>query len=672
LILTAALTIAVIPAGICAVRFLDPSVSPQPVVDAVSDRAAEILTAAPPHAGSNSGLVLDDAEREYLWQIEHHGLVLARHGFGPLAEALSRGDQDAFRNLLAPDFIAVIPDDPREVRLDADFAHVLRREFVGRISNPSGTPDGLEIRPTKAGRPCASEFIARLMEYRRLFSSGKPPKVKLALMSLRPEKREDRNGLWQGTCQLRMWGETAGGMLSRPLGDLRASQQLGEPRKHAIHATQVSTGTDGGPGEVIVYLGFRIARPTEETLTKGKWLHGCSVNQSQIAHAPAPLMREVTAERGIDVRDFHDNWPTQSTKTTTGGVYLCDYDRDGILDMLITDVNRHALYKGLPGGKFRDVTTEVGLPLAFPDLPGMAIMAAFVDLDGDGWEDLILGDRIYRNEGGHRFIDCTGRTNLRLPRDAAGIAVADFDRDGRIDLYVARPGRDKADAWLEGKSGDPKGNQLWRNLGNWRFEDVTATSGTEGGHRSTGTAVWFDANNDGWPDLYVINEFGNGVLLLNQGDGTFREQLLVNGPGDFGSMGATCGDIDNDGNIDLYVANMYSKAGNRVIGNLKPGTYPADVMAKMRQFVTGSQLYRNLGAKAVRTAAGSGGTFQTCTTAQSPSRLTPSFEPLAAQYQVAGIGWAYGAALIDLDNDGWLDLYTTCGFISQSRTEPDG
>ena len=191
-------------------------------------------------------------------------------------------------------------------------------------------------------------------------------------------------------------------------------------------------------------------------------------------------MREVAADRGIDVRDFHDNWPTHGNYTTTGGVYLCDYDRDGILDLLITDINRFALYKGLPGGKFRDVTAELGLPPASPDLPGLAIMAAFVDLDGDGWEDLILGDRIYRNENGRRFVDYTSRTNLRLPRDAAGVAIADFDRDGRLDLYVTRPGKDKADSWLEGKSGDTKGNQLWRNLGNWRFEDVTSSSGADG------------------------------------------------------------------------------------------------------------------------------------------------------------------------------------------------
>src|SRR5206468_2597245 len=156
----------------------------------------------------------------------------------------------------------------------------------------------------------------------------------------------------------------------------------------------------GGPGEVLLYLGFRTVRPTEEALANGQWLLACAITQSQVAQAPAYLMREVGAERGIDVGDFHDNWPTHGQKTTTGGVYLCDYDRDGILDLLITDINRHALYKGLPGGKFRDVTAEVGLPLALADLPGMAVMAAFLDIDGDGWEDLILGDRIYRNENG--------------------------------------------------------------------------------------------------------------------------------------------------------------------------------------------------------------------------------------------------------------------------------
>ena len=182
-------------------------------------------------------------------------------------------------------------------------------------------------------------------------------------------------------------------------------------------------------------------------------------------------------------------------------------------------------------------------------------------------------------------------------------------------------------------------------MGHWRFRNVTEKSRTGAGNRSTFSAVWLDANNDGWPDLYVINEFGNGVLLINNQDGTFREQLMAQG-GDFGSMGVTCGSIENDDNIDIYCANMYSKAGSRVIGNVEPGTYPDDIMDKIRSFVKGSQLWKNRGGA--------------------------KFEPMAQKYQINSVGWAYGPALVDLDNDGFLDLYATAGFVSQSRTEPDG
>jgi hypothetical protein len=272
--------------------------------------------------------------------------------------------------------------------------------------------------------------------------------------------------------------------------------------------------------------------------------------------------------------------------------------------------------------------------------------AVFIDIDGDGWEDLIVGPTTYRNEGGKRFTDVTPLCNLRLPPDILGVAVADFDRDGRLDLYAVRQGLGKTDSWLEGKSGKAVGNQLWRNRGHWRFEDVTEKSKAGGGNRSTFSAVWLDANNDGWPDLFVPNEFGNGVLLVNQRDGTFKEQALTDGPCDFGTMAVAAGDVDNDGHIDLYLANMYSKAGNRVIGNLRPDTYAPEVMARLRTLVSGSQLHRNRGSL--------------------------QFEQKGKEWQVNDCGWAYGAALVDLDNDGWLDLYATAGFISRSRDKPDG
>src|SRR5579883_602517 len=558
----------------------------------------DTLPSDPSTSKESVSLTLSTSEREYLWDVEHHGNLLTRFGFRVLADALRREDARALTALLSADFTGQLPKRPRQVSLNTDFAHVVRNEDSGEGS--------LHLD--------SSQFVAHLLGYRRLFS--RPPQVKLALMGLAPTVHGELASLWQGSCQLRMWGEAKSGQ----------------------------------PGEVVLYLQYRLPCPTEETLKEGGWLRSCTILQSQEALATRTLMREVTTERGIDPRRFLDSWTCgegQPIQPISGGVYLCDYDRDGILDLLITDVKGNVLYKGKPGGKFEDVTVRVGLPASVPHQATVDALAAFADLDGDGWEDLILGNRFYRNEKGKRFTDETWRTNLRLPSDASGIALADFDRDGRIDLYVTRGGMGKkVGSWIEGRKEGSHGNYLMRNLGNWRFQDVTASSGADGDRRFTFSAVWFDADNDGWPDLYVINEFGSGVLLYNEHNGHFREHALVQGAGDFGSMGVTCGDIDNDGHIDLYVANMYSKAGNRIIGNLRPDAYTPEVMARLRSLVAGSQLYLN--------------------------RDGSRFDPVGPKYQVSGIGWAYGAALVDLDNDGWLDLYATCGFVSKSRSEPDG
>jgi hypothetical protein len=429
-------------------------------------------------------------------------------------------------------------------------------------------------------------------------------------MGLLPSDRSDLDKPWEGTCQVRLWGE-------------------GPPKQ---------------PREVVLYLRYAVARPDEKGLARGGWLRSCAVTQSLLGTAPRFLFRECAHERGLTPWAFHDNWVNDPMVPTTGGVYVCDYNRDGILDLLVTDVSRFALFQGLPGGKFRDVTTEMGLPRA--PQGNRNYLAAFADLDGDGWDDLILGRQVYRNEQGKRFVNVSDRCNLVVPPDATGAAVADYDRDGRLDLYFTRSGAAKEDSWVSGRGGGSLGNRLWRNLGDWRFQDVTRKSGTSAGKRSCFSAVWLDADNDGWPDLYVINEFGDGVLFLNNRDGTFRPRHLADGPPDFGSMGLAAGDIDNDGHIDLYTANMYSKAGSRVFGNVRPDAYPPDLMAKMRTFVAGSQLHRNRGGL--------------------------RFQQRGKEWQLRDVGWSYGPQLVDLDNDGYLDLYATCGYISRSRTEPDG
>jgi HEAT repeat protein len=554
--------------------------------------AAPAETSDPNRAGgAPDKLELPESERAYLWEIEHHGNLLVKRGFGPLAEALKGADAAALSRLLADDFAGTDLGQPRRVRAATDYAEVERLQDAGRPPVPLDR----------------DAFVARLLDFRKGFAGT--PGVKFALMTLSPKVRGQLDGPWEGTAQLRLFGEHA----------------------------------PGAPAEVVLLLRYEVPRPTAEALARPGWLRAAGVQQVLQARAPHYLFAEVTRQRGLDPAALYDSWTSPDLQTAPGGVYVCDFDRDGVLDVLVTDVTGNALYRGLPGGTFEDVTRQYGLPRQRSGSPPVAV---WVDIDGDGWEDLILGDRVYRNDGGRHFTDYTDRCNFRLPPDASGAVVADYDRDGKLDLYVTRPGRPAGQSWLDGKSGESQGNFLFHNKGGWQFEDVTRASGTLGGHRSTFTAAWLDADNDGWPDLYVPNEFGDGVLLVNNRDGTFSEHALADRPADFGSMGLAVGDVNNDGTIDIFCANMYSKAGTRVIGNLAPDAYPPAVLEKMRRFVAGSQLHLNKGGL--------------------------NFEQVGKKMQVAAVGWSYGACLADLDNDGWLDVYATCGFVSKNRTEPDG
>lgn len=536
--------------------------------------------------------LLPEDERKYLWEIEHRGNVLVKKGFGRLSAALRQGDTAALDRLLASDFTATDLGDGRRVRATREFA------TVERVTAAGGEPRPLD----------RVAFLARLADIRRGFAE--PPRVKIALKTFHPKRRGDLTGPWEGTAQLQLAGE------------------------HAV----------GAPAETVVSIRFEVPAPTDETLAAPGWLRRAGLDQTLTARAPHYLFAETSAARGLKTDRLHDNWAGGGTVPTAGGVYVCDFDRDGWLDVLITDVTGSTLYRGRPGGVFEDVTVAYGLP--DPTVPTGSVSAAWIDIDGDGWEDLLLDRQVYRNDRGIRFTDVTRRTNLRLPDNALGLVVADYDRDGKLDLYVTRAARSKTGAWVEGASSDAPGNVLYRNRGDWQFENVTRASGTWGGGRSTFTAAWLDANNDGWPDLYIGNEFGDGHLLVNQGNGTFTGRPMADRPTDFGTMGLAAGDVNNDGHIDIYSANMYSKAGTRVISNLRSDAYPPVLMEKLRRFVAGSQLHLNRGGL--------------------------RFDQVGADAQVAAVGWAYGPCLADLDGDGFLDLYATAGYISRSRDEPDG
>jgi HEAT repeat protein len=537
----------------------------------------------------SADLELPESERAWLWQVENRGNELVKHGFGPLAQALEKADRQALSRLLADTFVGSDLAQVQSARLQRDFAEISRQRH-------SKTAQSLD----------RAAFVNRLLEWRGRFTA-EAPRVGLSLKTLQPTQREQLNGAWQGTAQMRLAGEF----------------------------------TTDKPGEIVVQLRFQLPQLTRQALSKPGWLGSVTIDEVTMAGATHRLFAEVARQRGLQVEKLHDNWNAHKHAPVTGGIYVTDFNRDGFLDVLLTDLNGCLLYRGKANGSFEEVTAAYGVPQA----PPLSNAIAWVDLDGDGWEDLLLGDRLFRNQQGRHFEEVTRQCNLRIPADVSGVVVADYDRDGKLDLYATRPGKPGGKSWLDSHSADSLGNRLYRNKGNWQFEDVTRATGASGNRRSTFTAAWLDANGDGWPDLHVPNEFGDGVLLLNH-KGTFRPIALADVPADFGTMGLAVGDVNNDGTIDLYCANMFSKAGTRVIGNLRPDAFPPAVLQKMRRFVAGSQLHLNRG--------------------------NLKFEQVGQALQLAGVGWAYGACLADLDNDGWLDIYATAGYISRSRTEPDG
>ncbi len=558
---------------------------------------AALATGQNASVAKEDSLFLPDAERKFLWECEHRGNLLSDRGWRALSQAIQRRQVKTLMKTLASDFLAIVPESAARSRSN---------DVNISIERTTGTSRQLN----------REEFVEWLLGQRDTF--GDNLTAQFATLSLAPGVRTDLTSNWKGRCRLRISGEY-----------------------------------DNQPRETFITFSFTIHEPCREILEADGWWSACEVTQIDTARSEAVMMREVAAERGLFLDTLHDNWTADGPPVVaTGGVYLCDFNRDGYTDVLVTEplsIRTTMLYRGLPEGRFEDVTYEVRLP----NLPD-ADHALFADIDNDGWEDLIvLGRAVFRNDGGQRFQDASHASNLTQLVWAGGMegvsgTVVDYDRDGLVDVYITRAdvSRFNQGSWIDGKSGAEANNQLLRNIGNGMFEDVTVTAGASGGERSAFTANWFDANDDGWPDVYVIHEFGAGVLLVNQQDGTFAEKQIAEHSDDFGSMGLASGDVDNDGRIDIYVSNMYSKAGNRVMDNLSSKYYDAPTMAKLRRMVAGSQLHINHGD------------FK--------------FDPTENRGDIAAVGWSWGSALVDLNNDGWLDIHATCGFMSKDRSKPDG
>ena len=238
-------------------------------------------------------------------------------------------------------------------------------------------------------------------------------------------------------------------------------------------------------------------------------------------HSDNVLMKEVTASAGLDNLPLPDNWtrPVTDRSQYWFQVAVADFNQDDFPDIAVATITGQPLLLQSDGGeRFIDITAKMRLKSW--DKKHMQSLATWIDIDNDGWPDLLLGDRLYRNVKGKAFLDVTRKSGLKFGHFPMGTAVADYDCDGRTDLYILYQ-HDEAGQSSEPMPwvGDTKtgtNNQLWRNEGGGRFADVTEESNSGGGLRHSFAAVWHFVDDDPYPDLYIANDFGANVHLRNR------------------------------------------------------------------------------------------------------------------------------------------------------------
>jgi enediyne biosynthesis protein E4 len=363
--------------------------------------------------------------------------------------------------------------------------------------------------------------------------------------------------------------------------------------------------------------------------------------------APVPIFRDIAAQAGLTASHISSREKYYVIESMSGGIGLFDCDNDGKLDIVMVNGSTVDRYK-------------------------------------QGGDPLVT---LWHQDADLKFTDITEKAGLTRKGWGMGVAVADFDNDGNLDLFVTGYG----------------GNALYRNKGNCTFEDVTDKAGVRGGGFSTG-AAWADYDRDGNVDLFVsryvhvdINNlpaFGStkfcqfkgapvqcgpwgmegetDLLYHNRGDGTFEEvskKAGVDDPEKYYGLGVTWGDYDNDGWPDLFVAD--DATPNHLYRNNHNGTFTDEAMVggialnsegqalgsmgvtwgdfdhsgRLSMFITEfadqpNTLYKNQGAHEFEDVA-------------MPSHLGQPSLPL--------VGW--GTSFFDMDNDGWLDLFVANGHV---------
>ncbi|HJM62416.1 MAG: hypothetical protein CMN05_02435 [Roseibacillus sp.] len=358
------------------------------------------------------------------------------------------------------------------------------------------------------------------------------------------------------------------------------------------------------------------------------------------------------------------------------GLAVVDIDSDGDDDIYVTvRIGRNLLFENQGDGTFVEAAEKYGIHFT-----GHCTCALFADFDNDGDPDLFVGRSLrpslyFENRAGRFY---PGPQQKEFPMTAVSASAADYNGDGLLDLYLltyrpstidggsspsggvgvqserwpdhfyppgmaaeyyrrhreANSGNDPQFPNLLNQIGPP--NILYVNRGKGRFE-IAEENAQLGIWSNSLQATWADYDEDGDPDVFIANDWAPDNLFRNDGESGFTDVTKEAGLTEFGfAMGATWGDYDNDGLQDLYVSNMFSKAGARIT-NRVPG-----IAGIYKQSAAGNYLYRQRANHTFELVSG-----------DKPPALA-----------VTKAGWSWGGQFADFDNDGFLDLYVLSGYFT--------
>ena len=425
----------------------------------------------------------------------------------------------------------------------------------------------------------------------------------------------------------------------------RADFVNGPPLTGAIQWLLVVVGDDAAGKR----RSFKARGSGEVRRENRKWCLGrLELGSFESLERERPLFTQVSREAGVEhlAPDF-DN-----VSYAWSGAATADLDGDGWLDLFVPSDRRAFLYMADAGGGFVEQAERRGLAGA-----ASPTGVAFFDWDNDRDLDLVLADESWTDKDG----TVRGEPLRFLRRDGAGddwryvdasaeligekrdwftsLTVLDVDGDGWLDLFLGTYGdlaRVRNNKWTDADNA-PR-DLLLRNVEGKRFEDVTEASGLRLTQWALAVAS-ADFDQDGDDDFYIANDYGPNQLYVNDGKGQFTDRAEQYGVLDVGfGMSATFGDLDNDGRLDLYVANMCAVEGDRILSRL---SLSREQLNGMDDVARGNSLFLQRDGR---------------------------FERMPMSFGATEGRWGWGSQAADLDLDGQLDLVCVNGFIS--RTTP--